>query len=91
MAEGTSQFKDNMDRNQPEYTARIINAGTHLSQAKLLLVQAAIAAPSSQESVRLRNIASASADLVHQLQSIARAPKPSCLTSSLVKENDGED
>jgi hypothetical protein len=67
---------------ESECTATIIKAGTQLSQAKLFLLQAAIAAPSSQESVRLRNIAAAVGDLVHQSQNIARAPEPSCLTSS---------
>jgi hypothetical protein len=82
-----------MQNKQPESecTATIIKAGAHLSQAKLFLLQAAIAAPSSQESVRLRNIAAASADLVDQVQSISRAPEPPCLTSSLAKKTRGVD
>jgi hypothetical protein len=82
-----ARLKLKMEHNWPEYIAKTTNAGMHLSQAKLLLLQAAIGASSSQESIRLRNLASASAELVNQLQSIALAPEPPCSNSDLAKKN----
>jgi len=80
-----------MESKRSDYSAKIVNAGAHLSQAKLSLLQAAIASPRSQEAVRLRKIAAALADLVDQVQSIAHAPEPPCLTSSLASETQGVD
>jgi hypothetical protein len=78
-----------MESKRSEYSAKIVNAGANLSQAKLFLLQAAIASPSSQASARLRKLASAAGDLVHHLQSIARAPEPPCSNSGLANKTQG--